>query len=183
MYIENSGMEVTVGDRPVECGQCKKTITVLYKEIVGATTTCTEMCTGCPILSAKLHGECAKGKPTEKESSLCCGSCGTSAQSIKMGEPLGCGECYAVFGDILLSELLESDAASPSLKKKVGLKRPQAIHIGKSPDNEQNIILSTKLASLNEALNEALKRENYEQAAWIRDQIKALTDQGHDTKT
>ncbi|HEY5235244.1 MAG TPA: UvrB/UvrC motif-containing protein, partial [Rhabdochlamydiaceae bacterium] len=28
----------------------------------------------------------------------------------------------------------------------------------------------------NEALNEALKRENYEQAAMLRDQIKTLTE-------
>ena len=168
-----------MGDRPIECGQCKKTVGVLYKEIVGKTTTCTEMCSSCPILSAKLHGESCKGKLPRQESTLCCGNCGTSVESIQMGEPLGCSECYAVFGDILVSELLESDAIPPSLKKKVSMKGPQAIHIGKSPDNEQNVVLSTKLSSLNEALNEALKRENYEQAAWLRDQIKALTDK-HD---
>ncbi|MFS8564500.1 MAG: hypothetical protein LVR00_09490 [Rhabdochlamydiaceae bacterium] len=72
-----------MGDRPVECGQCKKPTVVLYKEIVGDLTTCTEMCTGCPILSAKLHGESSTGKLTEKESSLCCGNCGTSVESIK----------------------------------------------------------------------------------------------------
>jgi len=33
------------------------------------------------------------------------------------------------------------------------------------------------MASLNEALNEALKRENYEQAAWLRDQIKNLKEE------
>jgi protein arginine kinase activator len=29
---------------------------------------------------------------------------------------------------------------------------------------------------LNEALNETLKKEDYEQAAWLRDQIKAITE-------
>jgi protein arginine kinase activator len=33
---------------------------------------------------------------------------------------------------------------------------------------------------LNEALNEALKRENYEQAAFLRDQIKALMEKTSD---
>ncbi len=100
-----------------------------------------------------------------------------------MGGPLGCSKCYAVFGDSLVSELVESEAIPPSLKKKMGTKKPQAIHIGTSPDCEQNITLPTQLSSLNEALNEALKRENYEQAALLRDQIKALTDHRDGTKT
>lgn len=172
-----------MGDRPVECGQCKKIVNVFYKEMVDKTVTCTEMCASCPVLLAKLHGTSNYEGLAEKESALCCGKCKTPIESIKRGEALGCGECYAVFGDILVSELLESEAIPPSLKKKWGTKKPQAIHVGKSPDSEQNIVLSTKLSSLNEALNEALKRENYEQAAWLRDQIKALTERKNDSKT
>ena len=172
-----------MGDRPVECGRCKKGMAILYKEIVGTSTVCTEMCSGCPVLTVKLHGELAQGKLTEKESSLCCGNCGTSLESISRGEVLGCSDCYGVFEDRLMSDLLESEALPPSVKKKMGTKIPQVIHVGKSPDNNQSMILSTKLSSLNEALNEALKRENYEQAAQLRDQIKALTDHKDVTKT
>ena len=71
---------------------------------------------------------------------------------------------------------------SPSLKKKLCTKRSQAIHIGKFPDQTVKLRLSSRLASLNKALNEALKRENYEQVAWLRDQIKALTDSKNDAK-
>jgi protein arginine kinase activator len=35
---------------------------------------------------------------------------------------------------------------------------------------------SSRLLALNEALKETLSREDYEQAAWLRDQIKALTE-------
>ncbi|MGH2639313.1 MAG: UvrB/UvrC motif-containing protein [Rhabdochlamydiaceae bacterium] len=48
--------------------------------------------------------------------------------------------------------------------------------MGRSPQHSESPALSSKLTSLNEALNEAVKKENYEQAASIRDQIKALTD-------
>jgi protein arginine kinase activator len=161
-------------DRPVECSQCKKAVKVTYKEIVDDSIICTEMCADCPVLQEKLHGETFKAE--EKKGELLCGVCGTSLESVKMGQPLGCTECYAVFGDILVSELISSDAIAPSLKKSLGAKRPQAIHIGKSPEKPVEITLSNRLASLNEALNDALKRENYEQAAWIRDQIKALTE-------
>lgn len=163
-----------MADRPVECSQCKKSVKVTYKEIALDSIICTEMCADCPVLQGKLHGEAFKGE--EKKGELLCGGCGTSLESVKMGQPLGCTECYAVFGDVLVSELISSDAIAPSLKKSLGAKRPQAMHIGKSPEKPVEITLSSRLASLNEALNDALKRENYEQAAWIRDQIKALTE-------
>lgn len=163
-----------MADRPVECSQCKKPIKVSYKEISLESIVCTEMCADCPVLQGKLHGQTLKSSP--KEGELCCGNCGTSLEVVKMGQPLGCAECYAVFGDPLIGELIASESIPPLLAARLGSKRPQAIHIGKSPDKPANITLSSRLASLNEALNEALKRENYEQAAWLRDQIKALTE-------
>ncbi|MBS0615608.1 MAG: UvrB/UvrC motif-containing protein [Verrucomicrobia bacterium] len=163
-------------DRPVECSQCKKPVKVTYKEIVDDSVICTEMCADCPVLQAKLHGEPGKGEQIGKESTLCCGNCGTPLEAVTRGEPLGCAECYAVFADFLIGELIESKAIPSTLSQKLTAKRLQAIHIGKSPDKPHDITLSSRLASLNEALNEALKRENYEQAAWLRDQIKALSE-------
>ncbi len=163
-----------MADRPVECSQCKKPIKVTYKEIAFDTIVCSEMCADCPVLQGKLHGETLKASPKERE--VCCGNCGTSLEAVKMGQSLGCVECYAVFGDLLIGELVASQSIPPLLAHRLASKRPQAIHIGKSPDKPADITLSSRLSSLNEALNEALKRENYEQAAWLRDQIKALTE-------
>jgi protein arginine kinase activator len=55
-------------------------------------------------------------------------------------------------------------------------KRTQTIHIGRGPGQMQEISESMRLLALNEALTETLQREDYEQAALLRDQIKALTD-------
>jgi protein arginine kinase activator len=162
-----------MSDRPIECSQCKRPVKVIYKEIT-ETINCTEMCADCPILQEKLHGEALKTGKSENQ--LCCGTCGTSLESVRMGQPVGCLECYAVFNDFLVSELIASDAIPLALQKKLSSQRSQVIHIGKSPDKPVDITLSSRLASLNEALNDALKRENYEQAAWLRDQIKALTE-------
>lgn len=159
-------------DRPLECSQCKKEIKVTYKEIVGDTTICTEMCADCPVVQEKLHGEIPQEKREGKN--LCCNTCETSLDEIKMGQPLGCSDCYAVFGDFLVGELLNLNAVPPALKKALATKRVQAIHIGKSPDQKLEFTLSERLKSFQDALTEALKVENYEQAAWIRDQIKAL---------
>ncbi len=163
-----------MSERPIECSQCKRPAKVIYKEIFNDTINCTEMCTECPVLQAKLHGDVSK--IDKKESQICCGSCGTSLESVQMGQPLGCIECYIVFNDFLINELIAADAIPLALQKKLTSQRTQAIHIGKSPDQPVDITLSSRLASLNEALNDALKRENYEQAAWLRDQIKTLTE-------
>ncbi len=167
-------------DRPVECSQCKKPVSVTYKEIVSTSTVCTEMCADCPILQQRLHGQLApptsKEGRTEKEAGLCCGNCRTTLESVKMGSSLGCSECYAVFADLLISELAAADRLPPSIKKDLSAKRTQPLHLGKAPNKPVTIPSSSRLTALSEALNEALKKENYEQAAWIRDQIKALTE-------
>jgi protein arginine kinase activator len=171
---QNKTIERMMSDRPVECSQCKRPIKVLYKEILGDTVNCTEMCTDCPVLQAKLHGEAVN--PDKKERQVCCSTCGTTLESVRMGQPVGCMECYAIFNDLLIEELIASDAIPIALQKKLASQQSQVIHIGKSPDKPVDIILSSRLASLNEALNDALERENFEQAAWLRDQIKTLTE-------
>ncbi len=164
-------------ERSIECSECKRPIKVIYKEITQDAITCTGMCNDCPLLKAKLHGDTSTSKNDER--SLCCGICGTSLESVKMGQPLGCAECYTVFGDFIVTELIEADGIPSSLKRKAEAQKLQSLHIGRSPQQPGSPALSSKLASLNEALNEALKKENYEQAATLRDQIKSLTDQ-HD---
>lgn len=169
-------------ERSVECSHCKKPIKVIYKEIVDNSMICTEMCGDCPVLQQKLHGQMAEFQPreglTETEAGLCCGNCRTTLESIKMGNPLGCSECYAVFADVLISELIASDKLPLRIKKDLMAKKTQPLHLGKSLHKPVTIPASSRLTALNEALNEALKKENYEQAAWIRDQIKALTEKG-----
>jgi len=173
-------------DRPVECSHCKKPIKVLYKEIVDTSLLCTEMCAECPVFQQRLHGQTtppattAGGGQAETEAGLCCGNCRTSLESVKMGNPLGCSECYSIFSDLLISELIASDKIPPRIKKDVLAKKTQSLHTGKAPNIPSTIPSSSRLTALNEALNDALKKENYEQAAWIRDQIIDLTQKGAD---
>lgn len=164
-----------MSERPIECSECKRAAKVIYKEISCKGTTCTEMCDDCPVLKSKLHGDLS---PTSnKESHLCCGICGTSLESVKMGQPLGCAECYSVFADFIISQLISTASIPSALQKKAEAQKLQTFHIGKSPQQPDSPALSSKLASLNEALNDALKKENYEQAAYLRDQIKAMMNQ------
>ncbi|QVL57619.1 MAG: UvrB/UvrC motif-containing protein [Simkaniaceae bacterium] len=161
-------------ERPIECSQCKKCADVIYTEMVGETTTTTEMCRDCPVLKHKLEGKVpAMGTP-KKEEGLCCSHCHTSLESVLMGEALGCKDCYFIFQDVLVDQLMETQLISPRLKPSSASPTP-TLHIGKSPFINGKSENSTRIRDLNEALSEALKGENYEEAAWLRDQINSLT--------
>ena len=171
-------------DRPEECSHCKKPIKVTYKEIVSENITCTHMCEDCPIFLKKMKGQTAavKKKKSEKDMGLCCGNCGTTLESILTGNPLGCEQCYEFFQENLVKELVALDLIPKNLTKGIGRKKSASLHIGKTPESQVEIPSSSRLTALNEALNEALKKENYEQAAWLRDQIKDLMDKPDDRK-
>lgn len=171
---------MSMAERPVECtGHCKRSIKIVYKEIVGDAMHVTEMCAECPVYEQKLHGQMRLAQTqgcSEEEAGLYCSSCHTSLESVLTGNPLGCAECYAVFADALLSTLLSEEAIPMHLAKNISAKKNQPLHMGKLPHASMAPPVSGRLTALNEALNEALKKENYEQAAWLRDQIKALIE-------
>lgn len=157
-------------DRPLECSHCKRAIEVSYKEITDENIVCFEMCGQCPVLAHKLYQS-----TTVNDSSgvgICCGNCHTTLEEVKRGGVLGCSECYTVFEDAIVAELRNGEK-SQGLKG-IYSKKGGGLHMGKTPNKSEGIALSNKIASLSEALNDALKKENYEQAAWLRDQIKFL---------
>lgn len=173
---QNGSLPDHTPDRPFECTECHRPISVIYTEIVGNTMTHTGMCAECPILRLRLFGtphvEFSSNKNVA-ETGLACANCGTTLDAIRLGSPLGCGECYKVFDDVLLPEML----AAHTIPQRVATnKKSIPVHIGRTPGEIQEISPSLRLLALNEALNEMLKTEDYEQAAWLRDQIKALTE-------
>lgn len=173
--------EKPIPDRPLECSECKKPIAVRYIEIVGNNITQTSMCADCPELQRRLYGT----NPSELvanqvvEAGLECGNCGTTLEDVRRGHSLGCAECYTVFGDVLL---IEMQAAGRLPTRIFPLKKTGPIHIGRSPGERLTINFSSRLLALNEALKETLKHEDYEQAAWLRDQIRALTEDEEQNK-
>lgn len=166
-------------DRPLECSECKKSIAVCYTLVEGESITHTVMCADCPQLQMRLHGN-PKQPPCEGtargKTGLCCGECGSTLDEVKMGSDVGCSQCYEVFGDLLIKDLAESNKVSKRIR---GSKQGKVSHIGRAPGESKEIGPSVQLKALNEALNETLRREDYEQAAWLRDQIKELTEKGN----
>lgn len=166
-------------ERPLECSQCRKETTILYKEVLPSGINCFVMCADCPVLAGKFSVQIpAEGEISSiaipAKAPIVCERCRTPLEAVRMGEPLGCAECYEVFGDVVLAELRARRKIPTSAAIDTG-----SLHLGSSPGKPPfPTALSSQLTALNEALNEALKKENYEQAAWIRDRIKTLLKSG-----
>ena len=163
-------------DRPLECSECKKPIKYHYVEIVGKVARRIEMCESCPVLQHKLSG--STGEKTslprvKTDAGLCCGNCGTTLESVRMGHRLGCPECYTIFSNVLIQEIPTAKKTREAHAKQ---SRRMPLHVGRAPGEAAHINPSMRLLALNEALDETLNREDYEQAALLRDQIKALTE-------
>lgn len=170
-------------DRPLECSECKKPIALYYTEMLGSTAIRTSHCADCPVLQRKLYGDRLTEKSDEAgleaNTELLCGHCGTTLEAVRMGSSLGCSICYDVFEEVLLAELMSMGKIPPRL---MTAKKSQLLHQGRMRGESVGISASMRLLALNEALNEMLQREDYEQAARLRDQIKALTDEQQATE-
>lgn len=162
-------------DRPLECSECRKKLAVRYTEVIGNTITHTVMCADCPQLQRRLHGIPARlgEQAAEGPASVTCGNCGTTLEGIRMGNFLGCSVCYDVFDEVILSELVSTNRVSPRITT---TKKSMPIHVGRIPGESKEINPALRLLALNDALAETLRREDYEQAALLRDQIKELTE-------
>ena len=107
---------------------------------------------------ASMFGESiSNGKPISKR----CECCGASFSDIAQSGRVGCSECYTTFRNELL----------PSLNRLHG----KAIHIGNTPKAEKKEeTVAEKIQKLKVKLADAVKAEEFEEAAKLRDEIRAL---------
>lgn len=90
-----------------------------------------------------------------------CPNCGMSFQDIRQIGKLGCSECFKLY-----EQELEA-----SLRRIHGNSR----HIGKIPvRGGHKVLLKQQLDELKNQLQEAVRQEEYEKAAQIRDELKEM---------
>ena len=159
-------MALNMTKRPIDCDRCRKKASILYQEIEGDVTTYTQMCTDCPVLKSKL------GEQTQTQSpigDMCCVRCHTSLKQIEETQILGCSHCYTVFENYIKDEC-----------QKLGFTSP--FHAGKKPLSPNTFSISERITDLTGALNQAITKENYEEAALLRDQIQELMSKPNESK-
>ncbi|MCM8771372.1 MAG: UvrB/UvrC motif-containing protein [Candidatus Omnitrophica bacterium] len=165
------------------CDVCgKKQATVHLTEIIDDQITELHLCEDCARkksqqmenqfgLADLLAGLAEFGKPWEEKETikLKCPNCGITYNNfLKMGR-LGCSECYPAFKKYLV----------PLLKKIHG----SAQHLGKAPHKISRVLKEVEdLEELRQKLQRAIEKEEFEEAARIRDQIKELQKAKRGTK-
>ena len=90
-----------------------------------------------------------------------CPSCGSTLSSISDSGKLGCAQCYEVFAEELAPTIARIHANAVYVKG-------NSVPVQKE-EKEEN-----KLESLKAQLTRAVNEENYELAAKLRDEIRAL---------
>ncbi|MFZ5806679.1 MAG: UvrB/UvrC motif-containing protein [Verrucomicrobiota bacterium] len=93
-----------------------------------------------------------------------CPACGYSQNDFRNTGRLGCPACYEVFGDLLNNLLQECQKSSQ--------------HRGKVPRRQVHGVAEQQhVADLEKKLADAVQKERFEEAAWLRDQIRILSAQ------
>jgi len=165
------------------CEACKEAqATVHLTEIVNDQMTELHLCEACANqkgaqveshfgLSDLLSGLSDFGKTQEPDevSSKACATCGMTYDDFRKVGRLGCGDCYVTFKRSL-GALLKRIHGAP-------------IHVGKSPARllKPAKVAKTELADLKRRLERAIEKEEFEEAARLRDQIRRAEQ--HDAQT
>jgi len=102
-----------------------------------------------------------------------CTSCGITLKEIAKTGRLGCPQCYDNFGDELNVILQHTQAGALKHVGKVPKHHKEEIKKKKKEELEE-LPVEEKIKRLEKRLERVIKKEHYEKAAKIRDQIKKL---------
>ena len=156
------------------CEECRQNpATVVITVLTGQETTTRHLCQDCV---EKIENSIAQGDVSSflssllsilsrqpKEETLRCSACGLTYEDFQTSGKLGCAQCYQDF----------SKQLAPLLQRVHG--RTQ--HAGRVPTNrEAETRLQHSILELKDKMDHAVQEENFEEAAALRDQIRALTE-------
>jgi protein arginine kinase activator len=156
------------------CELCKQSqATVHLTEIVNDQMTELHLCEACANqkgaqveshfgLADLLSGlaDFSKTQEPEEVTAKACPTCGMTYEDFRKVGRLGCADCYTTFKRSL-GTLLKRIHGAP-------------IHVGKSPTRliKPAKMAKTELAELKRRLERAIEKEEFEEAAQLRDQIR-----------
>ncbi len=153
------------------CQKCgKNQATTHYTQIINGKKTEMHLCSQCAgsgngtfpsLLSDMFFGETPYlGFDTGE---TVCPGCGSTLSRIRSQGKVGCGQCYDTFLDALLPYIRQIHGTDSHVR---GVPAPESLS-AETPENA-----GTEEAVLKKQLADAIAREDYEQAAVLRDKIK-----------
>ena len=160
----------------MKCERCnEREATVLYKQTINGEYTEAHLCAEC---AAKAQGEAGFSAhfpfggdlfgnlfgisaPLKAPASKKCEGCGASFADIRRAGKVSCPRCYESFA----AEL------EPTIRSLYG----NTVHVGRAPaERKAARDKQNRAAQLKKELREAIETEKFEDAARLRDEIKAL---------
>ena len=170
------------------CEKCKaREVTIQYTEVVNGVRTEHNFCAQCASemdlgqdfpLGRLLSGLLGLGTGSPKEEKyahVVCPTCGTSYEDFVKNSRFGCPDCYEVF-DLLISDKIKQLQGSDSHRGKKA-KNAGREEIIRQKDETLSAVedsLEERIARLYACQQAAVKREDYEEAARCRDEIRKL---------
>ncbi len=111
--------------------------------------------------STELEKPATPASPVEDAPMLRCPTCGFTQADFKKTQRMGCSDCYATFAESIVAPLRSNHKGSE--------------HVGKVPARQfRRQEIDKKRKTLEGDLAKAVKEEDYEGAAQIRDAIRKL---------
>lgn len=117
---------------------------------------------GSPSLKENSKEEAPKSENESQNQTVVCPQCGWNSEKLKRTGRVGCSECYTAFSEILYETITNIQRGM--------------YHTGKHPksDNTDRSNITFEILELKNKLDKCIEREEYEEAAKLRDQIKEL---------
>lgn len=117
----------------------------------------------------EMFSHLLKGENIAQKSLKKCELCGSTIEDISKTGRVGCDNCYEVFKEELGPTLIRIHGRT----EHIGKRPKQAIKVNDTePKMTENVEPKDDILELKEQLKNAIMTENYEQAAFIRDEIK-----------
>ena len=155
------------------CDFCKENeATVHFSQVVGEKVSKIDICETCAkakgftdpgniSMLGDVLGEFGSGQVAADSEGLRCPVCGFTQANFKKQGRLGCSTCYETF--------------EPGLKPLLKAMHKGERHVGKTPRQAATVQESSEhIQQLEKELSRAIREERFEQAAQLRDEIRAL---------
>ncbi|MCX7766137.1 MAG: UvrB/UvrC motif-containing protein [Candidatus Sumerlaeia bacterium] len=145
------------------CEKCARKVSPLQKKMFEEQEKLKEVIQN--LLSGSSEKQSSSGEETAKEEAdAVCTVCGLKFESYRKSAFLGCPRCYDSFEKYLVSYLRRMHGST--------------LHCGKVPPRHRTRLEYLRtISQLQKELDKAIEGENYEKAAQIRDQLRALKAQ------
>ncbi len=170
---------------PESCKDCPKKKTVHLTQILESGMKKYDVCEDCPVASkfqdpvfikslekfsnikgkgsSEQAGEPIESQKTGGNDGLVCPTCKYTEDSFNKNGRLGCPHCYEIFQENINKILPEMHRGTA--------------HRGKVPAHlESSIRKENQIQALEKDLQEAIRIENFEEAAKLRDSLRSLRD-------